>query len=107
MKLFRVVFETDVMILANDAQEAIRNAQYYVKDEDPAFMYSDPVETINELNAHPKWRELFHILPTSHVRILYYEHKQYDSRRESSKPIETHKRNVIFNKRKLKLRVPL
>jgi hypothetical protein len=56
MKLFRVVFETDVMILANDEHDAIRNAQYYVKDEDPAFMYSDPVETINELNAHPKWK---------------------------------------------------
>lgn len=38
MKLYRVVFETDVMILANNEHEAIRNAHYHVKDEDSEFM---------------------------------------------------------------------
>jgi hypothetical protein len=47
--LFRVVFETEVMILASDEQEAIRDAERYVEDENPTFYYSEPIRCVEEL----------------------------------------------------------
>jgi hypothetical protein len=56
MKLFKVVFETEVMILAEDENEAIANAGYYVQEESPVFQYSEPVDTMNDLNKSPEWK---------------------------------------------------
>jgi hypothetical protein len=55
MKLFKVVFETEIMILAKDENEAISNAEYYVKDETPRYQYSEMVETMYELKKSPEW----------------------------------------------------
>jgi hypothetical protein len=56
MKLYRVVFETEIMILAEDKNEAISNAGYYVREESPQFKFSDLVETMYELNQSPDWK---------------------------------------------------
>jgi len=56
MKLYRVVFETEVMILAENDVEAISNAGVFVRDEMPQFQFSEPVETMYELNKSPDWK---------------------------------------------------
>jgi hypothetical protein len=56
MKLYRVVFETEVMILAEDEKEAISNAGYYAREEPAKFQFSEPVETLYEFNKIPNWK---------------------------------------------------
>jgi len=56
MKLYRVVFETEVMILAEDEKEAISNAGYYAREESPQYQFSESVETRYELNKFPEWK---------------------------------------------------
>jgi len=56
IKLYRVVFETEIMILAEDESEAISNAGYYVRDEMPKFQFSESVETMYELNKFSDWK---------------------------------------------------
>lgn len=38
MKLYKLTYETEVVILAEDENEAISNAEYYVKEETPELM---------------------------------------------------------------------
>jgi hypothetical protein len=52
MKLFKVVFETEVVILAEDENEAITNASYYVKEEAPELMDLELVESMGQI---PNW----------------------------------------------------
>lgn len=48
-KLYKVVFQTEIMILAQSEAEALRNAQHYVKDEVPSYLSSDEVISKSEL----------------------------------------------------------
>lgn len=56
MKLYRVVFQTEVMILAEDDGEAISNAGCYAREQLPKFQLSDLVETMYDLNQSPEWK---------------------------------------------------
>jgi hypothetical protein len=53
MKLFKVVFETEVVILAEDENEAITNASNYVKEEAPELVNLELVESMGQI---PNWR---------------------------------------------------
>jgi hypothetical protein len=53
MKLYKVTFETEVVILAEDEKEAISNASYYVKEETPELVEWDTVESMRQI---PKWK---------------------------------------------------
>jgi hypothetical protein len=53
MKLFKVVFETEVVILAEDENEAITNASYCVKEEAPELVNLELMESMGQI---PNWR---------------------------------------------------
>jgi hypothetical protein len=53
MKLYKVTYETEVVILAEDENEAITNAQYYVKEETPELMDWELVDTMGQIS---KWK---------------------------------------------------
>ena len=53
MKLYKVTYETEVVILAEDEKEALSNAQYYVKDEEPKLMDWELVDNMEQI---PKWK---------------------------------------------------
>jgi hypothetical protein len=53
MKLYKVTYETEIVILAEDAKEAISNASYYVKDETPELVEWDAVESMRQI---PEWK---------------------------------------------------
>jgi len=53
MKLYKVTYETEVVILAEDEKEAISNAQYYVKEEAPELMDRELVDTMGQI---PNWK---------------------------------------------------
>jgi hypothetical protein len=38
MKLYKLTYETEVVILAEDEKEALANASYYVKEETPELV---------------------------------------------------------------------
>ena len=65
MKLYKVVFETEVVILAEDENEAITNASYYVKEEAPELMDLELVESMEQI---PNWRG----------SLPYSAHKSYN-----------------------------
>jgi hypothetical protein len=53
MKLYKVTYETEVVILAEDEKEAISNAPYYVKEETPELMDLELVESMGQIT---KWK---------------------------------------------------
>ena len=53
MKLYKLTYETDVVILAEDEKEAISRAQYYVKEEEPELLDWELVEDMGQIS---KWR---------------------------------------------------
>lgn len=53
MKLYKVTFETEVVILAEDEKEAISNASYYVNEETPELMDCELVENMGQIS---KWK---------------------------------------------------
>lgn len=53
MKLYKVTFETEVVILAEDEKEAISNASYCVNEETPELMDCDVVESMGQIS---KWK---------------------------------------------------
>jgi hypothetical protein len=54
MKLYKVTYQTEVVILAEDESEALSNAQYYVGvgDEAPELMDLELVESMSQI---PEW----------------------------------------------------
>jgi hypothetical protein len=53
MKLYKVVYETEIVILAEDEKEAISNAPYYVNEEEPELMDLELVESMGQIT---KWK---------------------------------------------------
>lgn len=49
MKLYKVLFETEIMILAEDESEAINEAEYKVNEETHIYTYSEEIETKGQL----------------------------------------------------------
>lgn len=49
MTLYRIVFETEILIVAPDEQEAIRDAEKYVEEETHNLLSSGVVEDVKEL----------------------------------------------------------
>ena len=52
MKLYKITYETEVVILAEDENEAIKNAEYYAKEEEPELMNWELVESMGQIS---KW----------------------------------------------------
>jgi hypothetical protein len=53
MKLYKLTYETEVVILAEDEKEALANASYYVKEETPELVDWTGVDEMNQI---PKWK---------------------------------------------------
>ena len=53
MKLFKVTYQTEVVILAENESEAISNAEYYVKEEQPELLDWEIVESMGQI---PNWK---------------------------------------------------
>ena len=53
MKLYKLTYETEVVILAENENEALANAQYYVKEETPELVDWTGVDEMNQI---PKWK---------------------------------------------------
>jgi hypothetical protein len=53
MKLYKLTYETEVVILAEDEKEALANAQYYVKEEVPHLMDWELVDNMGQI---PNWK---------------------------------------------------
>jgi hypothetical protein len=53
MKLYKVIYQTEVVILAEDESEALSNAQYYVNEEEPELMDLELVESMGQIT---KWK---------------------------------------------------
>jgi hypothetical protein len=53
MKLYKLTYETEIVILAEDENEAISNAPYYVKEETPELMDLELVESMGQIT---KWK---------------------------------------------------
>lgn len=53
MKLYKVTYETEVVILAEDEKEALTNAGYYVKEEEPELQDWEVVDSMGQI---PKWK---------------------------------------------------
>ena len=49
MNLYKITYETEIVILAEDEKEAISNAEYYVKDETPKLIDSELVESMGQI----------------------------------------------------------
>lgn len=49
MKLYKVVFETKIMILAENENRAILDAEHYAGQEQPKYLYSEVVENESQL----------------------------------------------------------
>jgi hypothetical protein len=50
MKLYKLTYETEVVILAEDEKEALANAQYYVKDETPELVDIELVQSMGQIS---------------------------------------------------------
>ena len=70
MKLFKVTYKTEVVILAEDEKEAISNASYCVKEEAPELMDWELVEGMGQI---PNWKGC---MPYSAKRNYNVEHKR-------------------------------
>jgi len=53
MKLYKVTYETEILILAENENEAISNAPYYVNEEEPELMDLELVEDMGQIS---KWK---------------------------------------------------
>jgi hypothetical protein len=53
MKLYKVTYETEIVILAENENEAISNAPYYVNEEEPELMDLELVESMGQIT---KWK---------------------------------------------------
>ncbi len=53
MKLYKVTYETEIVILAEDEKEALTYASYYVKEEKPELMDWELVEDMGQIS---KWK---------------------------------------------------
>jgi hypothetical protein len=53
MKLYKVTYETEILILAENENEAISNAPYYVNEEEPELMDLELVESMGQIT---KWK---------------------------------------------------
>ena len=53
MKLYKLTYETEVVILAEDEKEALANASYYVKEETPELTDWELVEDMGQIS---KWK---------------------------------------------------
>jgi hypothetical protein len=53
MKLYKVTYETEILILAENENEAISNAPYYVNEEEPELMDLELVESMGQIS---KWK---------------------------------------------------
>jgi hypothetical protein len=53
MKLYKLTYETEIVILAENEKEAISNAPYYVKEETPELMDLELVESMGQIT---KWK---------------------------------------------------
>jgi hypothetical protein len=53
MKLYKVTYETEIVILAENEKEAISNAPYYVNEEEPELMDLELVESMGQIS---KWK---------------------------------------------------
>jgi len=53
MKLYKVTYETEVVILAEDEKEALSNAQYYVEEEEPELV---DWELVGDMGQISKWK---------------------------------------------------
>jgi hypothetical protein len=52
MKLYKVTFETEIMILAEDENEAITNAGKFTGEEEPKFVdCSGPIQNESQLGS--------------------------------------------------------
>ena len=54
MKLYKLTYETEIFILAENEKEAISNAKYYVSEETPELVEWDAVEDMNQIP--PNWK---------------------------------------------------
>jgi hypothetical protein len=52
MKLYKITYETEIVILAEDEKEAISNASYYVQEEEHNLMDWELVESMGQI---PNW----------------------------------------------------
>jgi hypothetical protein len=53
MKLYKVIYQTEVVILAEDEKEAISNAYFCVEEEAPELMDLELVESMGQI---PNWK---------------------------------------------------
>jgi hypothetical protein len=53
MKLYKLTYETEIVILAEDEKEALANASYCVKEETPELMDWELVDTMGQIT---KWK---------------------------------------------------
>ena len=53
MKLYKVLYQTEVVILAEDESEALSNAQYYVEEETSELLDWELVESMGQI---PNWK---------------------------------------------------
>ena len=57
MKLYKLTYETEIVILAENEKEAIANAPYYVKEEAPELIDLHLIESKCVLLTYcPKWK---------------------------------------------------
>jgi hypothetical protein len=57
MKLYKVTYETEILILAEDLNEALSNAHFFVEDETPEIIDWESIETEEDLNTLcRKWK---------------------------------------------------
>jgi hypothetical protein len=50
MKLYKVLYQTEVVILAEDESEALSNAQYYVEEETSELLDWELVESMGQIS---------------------------------------------------------
>jgi hypothetical protein len=72
MKLYKLIYETEIVILAEDGKEALANAQSYVSEETPELVGWDVVEEMEQI---PKWKGA---IPYSARREYNVEEKYCD-----------------------------
>lgn len=70
MKLYKVTYHTEVVILAKEENEAIRNAPYCAEEEPLELMDWELVESMEQI---PKWKGC---IPYPAKRYYNEEHKR-------------------------------
>jgi hypothetical protein len=70
MKLYKVLYKTEVVILAEDESEALSNAQYCVEEETPELLDFELVESMGQIS---NWKDC---IPYSAKREYNEEEKR-------------------------------